>query len=178
MPKLPHVFIAESISCLQALGFEVLRRKGSHFFVNCTLFFIAIFLAVGCSHDPRCDQACTALRAVKPDKEGYLPRDKVLEAVGLTDSDFSSYASTYYGGYTNLDCGCFFEFAHRGQPKPLTRKTIEDIINNPNRTASATPQQLESAVIVRKHQEICRVESAARRRKRTALKASDAEFAK
>jgi hypothetical protein len=143
---------------------------------------IAIFLigllAVSCTHDPSCERACEALRAVKPDKEGYLPRDKVLGAVGLTDSDFSRYALTYYGGYTYLDCGCFFEFVNRDHTRPITRKTIEEILNNPNRKASATTQQLESAKIVRKHQEICRVESDARRKKRASMTANDHAFSK
>ena len=144
------------------------------------VLLLVSLLAVSCAHDPRCEQACTALRAIKPDKEGYLPRDKVLQAVGLSDSDFISYARTHYGGYTHLDCGCFFEFAVRDHPNPstMTRKTIDEIINNPDRPESATPQQLESAVIVRKHQEICRVESAARRKEMATMKAQDETDAK
>jgi hypothetical protein len=131
------------------------------------LLLLVSLLAVSCAHDPRCEQACTSLRAVKPDKEGYLPRDKVLQAVGLSDSDFISYARTHYG--THLD---------HPNPSTMTRKTIDKIFNTPNRTASATPQQLESAVIVRKHQEICRVESAARRKEMATMKEYDEKDAR
>ncbi len=143
------------------------------------ILLIGLF-AASCAHDPSCEQACIALRAVKPDKEGYLPRDKILQAVGLSDSDFNTFARTYYGGYAHLDCGCFFEFAVRDHPSPstMTRKTIDEILNNPNRIVSATPAQLESAVIVWKHQEICRVESEARTRKKTWLSANNEVFAK
>jgi hypothetical protein len=126
-------------------------------------------LFASCGVDKRCDHVCTALRSVRPDSEGYLPRDKVFGSVGITEADLSPFA-TLSGGSCVLDCGCWFEYTERGSLSDiLTKKTIDEILNNPNRTARAPQSQLMSAVLIDRHsRELCRVESPALRRWRAA----------
>lgn len=133
-----------------------------------TLLVIPLLVA-SCGVDKRCDHVCSALRSVRPDSEGYLPRDKVFKAAGITDADLSATAM-FNGGSCVLDCGCWFEFTERSYlSDTLTKKTIDEILNNPNRTARAPQSQLMSAVLIDRHsRELCRVESPALLRWRVA----------
>lgn len=133
-----------------------------------TLLLTPVLFA-SCGVDKRCDHVCTALRSVRPDSEGYLPREKVFAAAGITESDLCT-LPTIGGGIYDLDCGYWLEFTERRDlPDILPKKTIDEILNNPNRKARAPQNQLMSAVLIDKHsRELCRVESPALRRWRVA----------
>jgi len=138
---------------------------------------LTALIATGCAVDRRCGQVCAALHAVRPDAEGYLPRDAVFKAVGISDADSIPFISTLYGGYKNLDCGCMVDFSARGLPKVPTEKTIDRILNNPNRNGNGMiPNQFESVVLVdKKSREICRIESRSKRRERVVGENKEAE---
>ncbi len=140
---------------------------------------LAVLLSASCADDRRCAEVCTALRSVRPDKEGYLPRESVFHAVRISEADSSSFLVTMNGGHAVLDCGCWFEYQYRASPNRAARptsKTIDEILNNPNRTAFPPPSQLDSVVLVDKqNRELCRLESSARRRWLAAEAKRDAE---
>ena len=131
---------------------------------------VAQLLLASCGVDHRCDQVCAALRSVKIDSEGYLPRDQVFQAAGIEETDLNPF-STIGGGISVLDCGCWLTFTERNRPGLPTAKTIDEILNNPNRAVYVPQRQLVSVSLVSKRsKEICRVESVAARRSRVAEK--------
>jgi hypothetical protein len=130
---------------------------------------LAGLLSVSCAVDQRCDQVCTALRSVRPDAEGYFPREAVFNAAGISETDLNPLSMTPGGGHAALDCGCLFEFTVRHLVAVPAPKTLDDILNNPNRTAFKPSSQLESVVLVDKRSRVIfRMESPASRRKRVA----------
>jgi hypothetical protein len=129
---------------------------------------VAQLLLTSCGVDRRCAHVCAALRSVRMDSEGYLPRDEVFRAAGIEETSLNPFW-TIGGGSCVLDCGCWLTFSERNRPGLLTGKTIDEILNNPNRTAYVPQNQLVYVSLVSKHnEEICRVESSAARRSRVA----------
>ena len=134
-----------------------------------TAFIIAPLLFASCGVDKRCDHVCAALRSVRRDSEGYLPRDQVFQAAGIKESNLLPYAIVGGGGCV-LDCGCWLMFTERNRPGFPTGKTIDEILNNPNRTACVPQNQLVSVSLVSKHsKELCRIESSAAQRRQDAV---------
>jgi len=119
--------------------------------------------------DRRCEQVCLALRSVTPDSEGYLPRDAVFGAAKISVSDLIPPGLIFGGGTAPLHCGCWLEFAARDRPTMPNARTIDEFLNYPNRSAWTPSNQLEFAVLIDSSgRELCRLESAATRRKRAA----------
>jgi hypothetical protein len=139
---------------------EIMRRLAT--------LLVAQLLLPSCGVDHRCDQVCAALRSVRTDSDGYLPRDEVFRAAGIEETDLNPF-STIGGGSSVLDCGCWLTFTERNRPGLPTGETIDAILSNPNRTAHVPQSQLASVSLVSKRsEEICRVESVAARRSRVA----------
>ena len=127
-----------------------------------------LHLVASCGTDQRCDHVCAAICAVRPDSEGYLPRDEVFRAAGIKEGNLSPLGIIGGGGCV-LDCGCWLMFTERNRPGMPTGKTIDEILNNPNRSAYVPQNQLVSVSLVSKHsEELCRIESSATRRRRDA----------
>jgi hypothetical protein len=134
-----------------------------------TALIIAPLLFASCGVDKRCDHVCAALRSVKRDSEGYLPRDQIFQAAGIQESNVLPYAIVSGGGCV-LDCGCWLMFTERNSLSFSDVKTIDQILNNPNRTACLPQSQLVSVSLVSKHsKELCRVESSAAQRRQNAV---------
>ena len=133
------------------------------------LLLVSLLLLVGCAVDQRCEQVCSDLRMVRPDSEGYLPRGEVFRAAGITEADLSPSLMAVGGGITVLDCGCWLQFTERDRPGRPSRKTIDEILNDPNRKAHVPVTQLEAVVLIDKHsREVCRLETSAARKRRAA----------
>jgi hypothetical protein len=129
---------------------------------------VAQLLLPSCGVDHRCDQVCAALHSVRTDSEGYLPRNEVFQAAGIDENDLNPFWRIG-GGISVLDCGCWLTFTERNRPGLPTGKTIDEILNDPNRKAHVPQSQLTSVSLVSKRsEEICRVESAPARRSRVA----------
>ncbi len=146
--------------CHRSVSVDIMRRLAT--------LLVAQLLLEGCGADRRCDHVCAALRSVKTDSEGYLPRDEVFRAAGIKATDLNPFW-VIGGGSCVLDCGCWLTYSERNRPGSLTGKTIDEILNNPNRIPHVPQSQLVSVSLVGKHnEEICRVESSAARRSRVA----------
>jgi hypothetical protein len=136
------------------------------------------YLAAGCGVDRSCDQACAALRSVRPDREGYLPRDAVFKAVGITENDLIPFVTTRDGGHARIACGAHFEYIAKGANRRMpTQKTIDEILNNPNRAKAIIPDQLDSVVVIQDNREIYRFDSRARSQRLAAYMKKEAQQA-
>lgn len=131
-----------------------------------SVLLLALVL-VGCGVDQRCDHVCSALCSISPDADGCLPRDAVFRAAGISAIDLMPFGMQGRGSAV-LECGCWLEFTERFRPELSAVTSIDEILNNPNRTRRPLSNQLESVVIIdRTSREICRLESTAARRRRT-----------
>lgn len=135
-------------------------------------------LLASCGTHRQCAQICASLCAVKPDSQGYLPRDALFQAAGVPDPYFSPSMFTSGKGSVTLPCGCVMVFSERsrsptGRPernRPPKGEvvSIDQILNNPNRTANLPEMQLDSVTLVEKSGRVfCRIETTEEHNRRT-----------
>jgi hypothetical protein len=120
------------------------------------LLLSALSLA-SCGVDKQYASVCTAIRAVKPDAQGYLPRDAVFQAAGISEANVIPYFNGLGRGTANLKGGGWLEFFEATANVPSADRelgTIDQVVTRPNRKIG----QL-GAVVVRddKMNEVCRV---------------------
>lgn len=130
-----------------------------------TIFLPLVLLLASCSVDKRYAPVCSALRSVQPDAQGYLPRDAVFQAAGISETGLLPYFKGLGRGSAPLKGGGWLEFTEldpHAKAAPRELGTIDEVLNNPNRLKSAPIAQLES-VVVRddKMREVCRVDAPA-----------------
>ena len=121
-------------------------------------YLLIILGSVSCVNQKLAQKYCEGLKRVRPDDEGYFSRVEVLDAVGYQEGSLS-------GGLLNggegiwLDGHFYLGMSHQGYDfNRISTKTIDEILDNPDRTRSGGDSQLDSVVLVnRRNQEVCRI---------------------
>ena len=120
---------------------------------------LSVLILSGCVNRKVGQSYCQNLHRAERNSDGFYYRQEILESVGYKQMRVG--ISLLNGSeMISLDGGYFLSMRHRGMNidmMALSPKTIDEILNNPDRTLSSQSVELESVVLVDKsNREVCR----------------------